>query len=378
MLDPRSNFMIYRLDRGGSCRGGGVCIFVSKDLKSSACCIDQSALSNTVEVVACSILCNKFKITLAVVYLAPNLTKDKYLNSLNVLRCLGLKADHFLLIGDFNLPHIDWSNTLNVHEYKAESLFKFYTDLGLTQLVNESTRINNILDLLFVSDPMLISELTVLPPFGSSDHNSFSFTVCINTDVKRYCVDTRKMFYCWKKADWTLLNDYFLCTDWKLLLSSCVSTNDCWAKFTDVLDQGCKLFVPCNNHKVERKAPRRSKIVRRLMNKKFRFWKKRVANDTVFSRQRYKKVVSELKKQINSEAKQKEMQIIKSGDLGQFFTHVNNRLAHKSGIAPLKDIHGNLITNDEDKANMLNNQFVKAGTLDNNVLPATDVKNLAF
>ena len=63
------------------------------------------------------------------------------------------------------------------------------------------------------------------------------------------------------------------------------------------------------------------------------------------------------------------MEINKSGDLGQFFAHVNKRLSYKTGIAPLKDTNGNLVVNDEEKAVLLNNYFVGVCTTDNNIIP---------
>ena len=73
--------------------------------------------------------------------------------------------------------------------------------------------------------------------------------------------------------------------------------------------------------------------------------------------------------QIKLNAKNKELEIVNSGDLGKFYGHVNNRLFHKSGIAPLKDKEGNFVLNDLAKANLLNNYFTGVGTVDNGSTP---------
>ena len=80
-------------------------------------------------------------------------------------------------------------------------------------------------------------------------------------------------------------------------------------------------------------------------------------------------MATELKLQVKHEAKIKEMEINKSGDVGQFFAHVNKRLSYKTGIAPLKDTSGNLVVNDADKAMLLNNYFVGVCTTDNDIIP---------
>jgi hypothetical protein len=42
----------------------------------------------------------------------------------------------------------------------------------LTQIVDEPTRGNNILDLAFVSDPSFVEDCRIDEPFGMSDHKS--------------------------------------------------------------------------------------------------------------------------------------------------------------------------------------------------------------
>ena len=64
-----------------------------------------------------------------------------------------------------------------------------------------------------------------------------------------------------------------------------------------------------------------------------------------------------------------ERNIIQSGNLGQFYKHINSRLNHRSGIAPLLNSDGVLATNDLDKANILNLTFASFGTVDNGNIP---------
>jgi hypothetical protein len=47
-------------------------------------------------------------------------------------------------------------------------------------------------------------------------------------------------------------------------------------------------------------------------------------------------------------------------------------MTHKTGIAPLKDSSGNLVVNDSTKATLLNEHFVRAGTVDNGIIPPFD------
>jgi len=52
-------------------------------------------------------------------------------------------------------------------------------DNNLEQLVNEPTRGNNILDLLFSSHPSFISNILIIPEI--SDHQAVTFSLNLNT-----------------------------------------------------------------------------------------------------------------------------------------------------------------------------------------------------
>ena len=54
-------------------------------------------------------------------------------------------------------------------------------DNGLHQLNESSTRAANILDLIFVDDPLIVDNLEVEPPLGNSNHNTVMFDLLVNT-----------------------------------------------------------------------------------------------------------------------------------------------------------------------------------------------------
>jgi hypothetical protein len=67
-----------------------------------------------------------------------------------------------------NLPHIDWGlNIAKPNPQYGKEISKKLTDIvnknNLTQVVREPTRGNNILDLMFTTNPGLISRLRCIP-----------------------------------------------------------------------------------------------------------------------------------------------------------------------------------------------------------------------
>ena len=92
-----------------------------------------------------------------------------------------------LLVGDFNLPHIDWLNGHIPNDCKSEEFYEFSIDFGLTQLNRLPTRKLSVLDLVLTTNPLLISDLITDVPFCQSDHDSvlFSMHVCCKVENKK-------------------------------------------------------------------------------------------------------------------------------------------------------------------------------------------------
>ena len=73
--------------------------------------------------------------------------------------------------------------------------------------------------------------------------------------------------------------------------------------------------------------------------------------------------------QFSNSTKHVKKKILKANNLGAFYKFVNGKLNTHNGIAPLTDPHGNVLTSDVDKANLLNDFFKSVFTQDNGTLP---------
>ena len=109
--------------------------------------------------------------------------------------------EYIWLAGDFNLPEIDWDllNTKSggVVPGLSKQLIDITNDFGLEQLVREPTRINNILDLLFTSNPTLVERSSVVP--GINDHDGI--TIVIISCKPRIIKQIPRKIYMYHKAD---------------------------------------------------------------------------------------------------------------------------------------------------------------------------------
>ena len=108
MLSFNGIYRVFRKDRES--RGGGVCILVKGTLSATAItfCV------NDVEIIAVNIGHGNEKLIVANIYRPPGSTVEHKLYILNLVSCLNQlftnTKSKVVLVGDLNLPHIDWSN----------------------------------------------------------------------------------------------------------------------------------------------------------------------------------------------------------------------------------------------------------------------------
>lgn len=107
---------------------------------------------------------------------------------------------------------------------------------------------------------------------------------------------------------------------------------------------------------------------------------KKRSNTNTENKQRYKNSTAQLKSALNKVTETKERQIINSGNLGSFYRHVNSKLSHKSGVAPLKATDSSLITVYFDAGILINsNRMLKATSAAGpDGLPSTLIKYFMY
>ena len=162
--------------------------------------------------------------TFGVFYRPPN-------NSIEPLVDLSASLDEFndsaeiVLVGDFNLPDIDWTTHSALRESDLNcKLMDFLLDHFMSQQVLEPNRGKNILDLMMTTNEGLLRNLQVGEPF--SDHNSIVFEVKISCS-KNPC--RKKLVYNFTKANLDRLNELFNFVPWTCaFLASDVQRN--WLK----------------------------------------------------------------------------------------------------------------------------------------------------
>ena len=188
-----SNYTVFRRDGKINSRSGGGVLIATRDYIKAV--PHDTSQYNSEFIFVDLLLSDNHKVTLGVFYRPPN-NDTKPLEDLQAALQM-LSANELILLGDFNLPEIDWLNTRALRQSNVYTLFMdIVQDNVLTQLVKEPTRESNILDLVLTTSPDSITDLSIGEPF--SDHNSINFSLSGKPYVQQ---KSQRLFYCYGKAD---------------------------------------------------------------------------------------------------------------------------------------------------------------------------------
>jgi len=117
--------------------------------------------------------------------------------------------ERVLLLGDFNLPTIDWTHLGGVTRHD-DMFLEIVKDNFLTQHVMSPTRGTNILDLVITSDSNMIENLTLCEPLVNSDHVVLMFDFIFRNTI----INENTSYRNYRKANYREINAAIQCIDW--------------------------------------------------------------------------------------------------------------------------------------------------------------------
>lgn len=136
------NYKVYRWDRKVKKRGGGICVYVHKDLLVNACVYEEFNLSNEhIELFAIQVRqkCTK-PILLISVYRPPQGNQSTYIESLRNTLLAAMNCNKTVVVGDFNLDY-------NMTTCKAVKQLKHVErEFNLKQYITGPTRVTTTTD----------------------------------------------------------------------------------------------------------------------------------------------------------------------------------------------------------------------------------------
>ena len=216
-----------------------------------------------------------------------------------------MKFDKICILGDFNMPNINWCDSLNITESIGGGELKFaecVDDFGFIQLNTvPSNKFNNILDLVFSNFPEHFSPIKKCEADFVTDHNILNFS--IKHSLPRQPVN-RRFIYNYKDADFTVIQQELESANLSTVVNDSENVHLAWQNWLLKVNSIIEAHVP----KVllsNRECPEWfDKEVIHLRNVKNTVWRMAHAKNTPAAWAKFKKVRNKLQALIRVKHKQ--------------------------------------------------------------------------
>ena len=346
------NYNFYRNDRMS--RGGGVFTGVKKDLISD----EQVQLVTECEIEWTKVkMKGKKDLYLSSFYMSHRNMNDliQLDNSLEKLTNIG-KNKHILMGGDFNCPDIDWENLQVKPNAPDKAIQQALIDItikhGLTQVHNQPTRQESILDLVFTNNPSVIKTSTSIP--GISDHAM----VVTDSDIKPiYNVQQSRRVYLFSKANWTEINKDCVELSDQITKMKINTVQERWDTLKTNIQSIMDKHIPSKIFKKRNIVPWFNRALKKMTKRKARLYSHAKKTKQWSQYKQYQKLCKrEFKKAEVNYINETIQRGFDENNCKPFWRYVKSKQQDFVGTAPLKR-KGTLLSEGKDKAEILVEQF---------------------
>ena len=234
-------YNVFRQDRALTC-GGGVAIVVKAGLNVSRVVVSENF--DSLELVCVDLSLHEIDYRLICFYRPPG-SKEidvSYINdAVQCFRKLCSTYKTIFILGDFNLPAIDWDHYGSPDSNIYSIFLNFVNDFGLHQFVHSPTRGEHILDLVFCSSEQAILDLSVESPFSNSDHCSIILSTKSEIPYEKLD-EASPVYFNYNKANFQGFQMYLETINMDHIFSI-FSVNDFWNSFVNLLYNAIELDV---------------------------------------------------------------------------------------------------------------------------------------
>ena len=334
--------------------GGGLLVYSRNGLKILP--LDTLQAVDFHQCVAFKVLTTGEPVNIVLTYRPPNSNRENFNKLLDILSKLPRDT---VLIGDINIPHVDWTSGRG--DARGRELFNTVLEENLEQLVNFPTHNKgSTLDLVITNMADKIVSVHDDGKLGRSDHSIITVDVKVSKTIKKEKPRTPN----WTKADVTGMRQYLADIDWDTLLDG-ASTEKAWDTLKEILSQATQKFVPFSTAKGEDTPKWLNREIVRLVRKKKRAWKVYKLYNTSESRDRYKELEREATKKIRNAKRNMEKKLANSkggNNSRKFANYIKSKTKTRISVGPLKSKEGTLLTEESEIAGELNTFFASVFT----------------
>ena len=259
-------FRLIRNDTDSGKRKHGVCVYVRDDLALGHVHTDHP---NTVGIVL-----PEFNLLLLVVYRPPSNTLDMDLELVDFISSMCDRGS-VCLMGDFNLPTVDWSSEPPAAaSYRDRIFLDCFAQLGLSQHVLETTFVpsGRTLDLVLTSEGERITTVTTLPPLPGCGHVPVGFSMAFpvpDSHPHTFVGETSRRD--WFRGDYTSMSRIISEIDWVSEFSG-RDLEDAYGHFSDRIHKIMDIFVPSSADRPRKTLPGNRNLPNHLRSRRADAW----------------------------------------------------------------------------------------------------------
>ncbi|XP_033229600.1 uncharacterized protein LOC117181142 [Belonocnema kinseyi] len=247
------DFNLERADRKSHkvTRGGGVAIYIKDDLSYESVYNNQTPfltdVPDDIPVDLCLVILKFKKTGLAIigVYRSPNVALSWESDLEEALTHAICESNHMVCLGDFNINAADISHTC------WPRLLHISRSLSLRQVIKEPTRSDSILDLIFVSDDLLLLDSGVAKLSREFDHDLIFCDINLDLSTRPSVYRVGRDF---KRVDQTAFNEAASQADWASILNLS-SLDEKVDRFSQITLNLINRFCPLRRFRIARPRP---------------------------------------------------------------------------------------------------------------------------
>ena len=353
-----------RNEKSGTNRG--IIIYVKSSIKANKCEVKQSkkfeSLMLTIQTY------RNDKILIACLYRTDSIDNTEDICEM-IRKISRKKYTHYLVMGDFNYPEIEWENWTTASpniESNENKFIEALRDAFLHQHITEPTRgratcTPHVLDLILTNEEGMASEITQDSPLGKSDHAVINFNFNVYIDRK----PRMKLKRYYERADYEGMKNDLKKIKWNEILKGNMSVQEMWDEFDSIVKKAVDDHVPKKmvSSQMKRAAVPVDEVFINARRKKHSLWRKYIRNKTDEAWQAYTKARNKIKSLLSKLRRQFEKNIalnVKENPKAAW-AYIKSKYKAKEGIQNLatdqNDPNSPLTKTDQENANILSEYF---------------------
>jgi Reverse transcriptase (RNA-dependent DNA polymerase)/Endonuclease-reverse transcriptase len=338
-----------RMDRNdtGEGRGGGLLVYSKQGLKILAS--DNNSQFNQF----CSF--EVYDTTLYLVYRPPNSSQQ---NTVFLADLIRNAAPNSILIGDFNLPGVDWET--GEARPNERPVVEAVQDALMDQMVDFSTHLRgNVLDLVLTNIPNRVTDLREEGRLGKSDHSMLVIEVSVNA-AKSEPAQARPD---WAKADWNKARSMLNERGWQNAVRR-EGAVQAWENLKAKIQEVVAECVPLRRRRNGNRPPWMSQEIMRAIRRKKRLWAR---DKNRPDKTEYKEQEKKVRNLIRNGKRKFEKRLADGGQSNKrpFYAYVKSRTKTRQSVGPLRTENGEKVADNLSMAGLLNETFGRAFTREN-------------